>query len=388
MNRKARVKVMASQRDYYEILGVERGATTEDLKRAYRKSAMKYHPDRNPDDPEAGKRFRECAEAFEVLSDPQKRQRYDRFGHEGLRGTGVHDFGSMNAQDIFSMFEGLFGGGLGDLFGGGGGGGRRGGVSRGYDLETRFEIELEEVSEGAEREVEFTRQDNCESCGGSGAKPGTKPQRCGTCGGTGQVALRQGFFQMVRPCPECRGAGSIVREKCAECGGSGRRPLKRKIRVKIPAGIRDGQIIRVSGEGEPGTGGGPRGDLHVVVSVAEHGLFERDGNDLVLRLPIGYAQAALGAKVAVPTLGGGRVDLTIAPGTQHGQVHKVVQKGLPDLRTGKRGDLIVQTLIEVPRKLTERQEELLREYAETEDHEVMPHSKGFFDRLRGYVRKK
>ena len=377
---------MANQRDYYEILSVERTATTEDIKRAYRKSAMKYHPDRNPDDQAAEKKFRECAEAFEVLNDPQKRQRYDRFGHDGLRGTGTHDFGNMNAEDIFSMFEGLFGGGLGDMFGGGGGRrGGRGGASRGYDLETRVEIDLDDAAVGAEREIEFTRQDTCERCSGSGAKPGTTPERCATCGGQGQVAVRQGFFQMVRPCPDCRGAGAVVKEKCGECSGSGRRPKDRKLKVKIPPGIHDGQIIRVTGEGEPGGGGGPRGDLHVVVSVREHDLFERDGNNLVVRLPISFTQAALGAKVQVPTLGAGQDELTVASGAQHGQVYKLSQKGMPDLRSGRRGDLIVQVVIEVPRKLTDKQEELLRAYAETENHEVLPQSKGFFDRLKEYI---
>jgi len=372
----------AAKRDYYEILGVERTASADEIKRAYRKCAMKYHPDRNPDDAEAEIRFKECAEAMEVLSDPEKRQRYDQFGHEGVRGQGVHDFGGMSAQDIFSMFEDAFGDlGLGGIFGGRG---RRGGARRGYDLETTLEIELDEVLTGAEETVEFTRQDLCDTCDGSGAKPGTDPITCATCGGQGKVAIRQGFFQMVRPCPDCSGAGKMIKEKCPECRGSGRRPKSRTLEVKIPPGIHDGQIIRVGGEGEPGSAGAPRGDLHVVVRVNSHKVFERHNDNLVLHMPISFTQASLGAKLDVPTLEG-QTELTVKPGTQHGQIYTVAGEGLPNLRTGSRGDLIVQVMVEIPKKLTERQEELLREFAETENHEVMPHSSGFWDKIKGYL---
>ena len=374
---------MATQRDYYEILGVERDASSDAIKKAYKKCAMKFHPDRNPDDPEAEQKFRECAEAFEVLSDAEKRQRYDRFGHEGLRGAGMHDFSGMGASDIFSMFEDLFG----DLGFGGAFGGRRAGqprARRGYDLETQLTISLDEVAEGTTEEIEFTRQDNCGSCNGSGAKPGSSPETCSTCGGQGRVAMRQGFFQMVRPCPDCHGEGQIIRERCSDCGGSGRKPRERKIEVKVPAGIQDGQIIRVAGEGEPGERGGPTGDLHVVVRVSDHDLFLRNGDDLILQMPISFSQAALGADVEVPTLGEPE-SVSIPRGTQHGQTFTIRGAGLPNLRSGRKGDLIVQVGIEIPKKISKRQEELLREFAETEDHKVMPESKGFFDKIKSYI---
>ncbi len=375
---------MSTQRDYYEILGIERSASAEDLKRAYRKCAMKFHPDRNPGDATAETKFKECAEAFEILSDPEKRQRYDRYGHQGLRGTGAHDFGNMNAGDIFSMFEGLFGDmGLGGAFGGGG---RQhaAGPQRGYDLETEIELELEEVAAGATRDVDFTRQDNCDKCGGNGAKPGTKPKTCTTCGGQGKVAMRQGPFQMVRPCPACNGAGSTIADKCPDCRGSGRAPKERKLKVEVPKGIADGNIIRIAGEGEPGAHGGPRGDLHVVVRVAKHEIFERHNDDLVMHMPISFTQAALGAKVEVPALQG-QSELVVEPGTQHGKTYTVRGKGLPNLRSGRHGDLIVQVLVEIPNKLTNRQEELLREFAETADIDVLPHSKGFWKKIKTHL---
>ena len=374
---------MASPSDYYEVLGVDRNASADDIKRSYRKLAMKYHPDRNPDDKEAEAKFKECAEAFEVLSDPEKRQRYDKFGHEGLRGAGMHDFSGMNAGDIFSMFEDLFG----DM-GFGGFGGQRGGAGprarRGYDLETAIDITLLEAASGTTKDIDFTRQDICETCGGSGAKPGTQPETCGTCGGTGKVAMRQGFFQMVRTCHVCNGTGKIIKEHCPTCGGSGRQAKKRNLEIKVPAGIADGQVIRVPGEGEPGELGGPRGDLHVVVRVRQHDLFMRDGDNLILDMPISFSQASLGGKVEVPTLEK-RADLTIPSGTQHGQVFRLRDEGMPSLRNGRRGDMLVRVLVEIPKKLSKRQEELLREFAETEDIEVMPHSKGFFDKIKDYL---
>lgn len=377
---------MATQRDYYEVLGIERDASSEQIKKAYKRSAMKYHPDRNPGNAQAEAQFKQCAEAFEVLSDPDKRQRYDRYGHEGLRGAGMHDFSGMNAGDIFSMFEDLFGDiGLGDIFGRGRGGGRGGNRSRrGYDLETAVSVTLDEVLSGGKQQVEFTRQDICETCNGTGAKPGTSPQTCSTCGGQGQVAMRQGFFQMVQPCPACQGAGTIIEHKCSDCRGSGRRPKRRVLEVHVPPGIQDGQVIRVPGEGEPGTRGGPHGDLHVLVRVKEHELFLRDGDHLILHMPISFSQAALGATVEVPTLDGSD-QLTLPHGTQNGETFTLRGHGLPNLRSGNPGNLIVQVLVEIPKKLTDRQEELLREFAETENHEVMPHSRGFWDKIKQYI---
>jgi molecular chaperone DnaJ len=289
----------------------------------------------------------------------------------------------MNASDIASMFEELFGEmGLGGIFGGRGR--SAGGARRGFDLETLIEVSLEEVLTGTKRQVQFTRQDLCDACEGSGAKPGTTPQVCTTCGGQGRVALRQGFFQMVRTCPACGGQGRVVADKCPTCRGSGRRPKERTLQVKVPAGIGDGNVIRIPGEGEPGQRGGPRGDLHAAVQVAGHKLFERHGDDLVLRMPVSFTQAALGAQVRVPTLDG-EADVILDRGTQHGQTKVLRGQGLPNLRTGRRGDMVVQCLIEIPRKLTSRQEELLREFAGTEDQNVMPQSRGFWEKIKGMI---
>lgn len=381
---------MPTQRDYYEILSVERTADGEEIKRSYRRLAMKYHPDRNPGDAEAETKFKECAEAYEVLSDPAKRERYDKFGHDGLRGGGgpaTHDFSRMDVTDIFSMFQDIFGGG-------GGGGGRRQGPSRGYDLETEVTIALEDVLKGAERDVEFTRMDVCEPCGGVGAKPGTKPVKCAACGGQGRVAQSGlgGMFRMVTTCPVCAGRGTVVKEFCQSCRGKGRVPKKRSLSVKVPPGIHDGQAIRVPSEGEPppveagGGTGGMRGDLHVVVRVEAHEMFHRDGDNLVLEMPIGFTQASLGAEVDVPSLDGNAA-LTVPRATQHGAVFNVQGKGLPNLRTGKRGNLLVVTKIEIPKQLTTQQEKLLREFAATEDAKVLPESSGFLKKMKERLKK-
>jgi len=291
---------MATKADYYEILSVDRNAGPDDIKRAYRKMAMKYHPDRNPGDKQAEQKFKESAEAYEVLTDADRRQRYDRFGHEGLRGTSGHDFRNMDAGDIFSMFDDIFG----DLSGGGRRRGRRGGVRRGYDLETQIELTLESVSEGVDRDIEFTRQDHCPKCSGSGVKAGTQPVACVTCGGVGAVEQTGlgGMFRMRTTCPGCRGAGKIYKDKCASCQGSGAHAKKRVIQVKIPAGIQEGQSIRIQGEGEPGAAGGHRGDLYVVVRVAEHKLFTREDDHLVLRMPISFLRRRWGPKSRYPRL--------------------------------------------------------------------------------------
>lgn len=377
---------MATQRDYYEILQVERTASGDEIKRSYRKMAMRYHPDRNPDDKEAEGKFKECAEAYEVLIDAEKRRRYDQFGHAGMRGQSGHDFGSMNAQDIFSMFDDIFGGSFGNRGRSNGRSRGQGGAARGYDLETVTSVSLEDVLNGSEAEIEFTRQDSCETCSGTGGKPGTEPAACVTCGGAGQVQ-QQGFggmFRMVTACPSCGGAGKNYREKCPGCTGTGRQPKKVTLTVKIPAGIREGQAIRVAGEGEPGQGGGPRGDLHVVIRVEKHELFTREEDHLILRMPISFAQAALGATVNVPTLEGER-ELTIPHGTQHAELFRIKHAGLPNLRSEKRGDLIVAVLLEVPKKLNRKQKELLQAYAETEDHKAMPETRGFWDKIKEYI---
>ncbi|MBM4027153.1 MAG: molecular chaperone DnaJ [Planctomycetes bacterium] len=371
--------------DYYQVLGVEKSASPDEIKRAYRRMAIKYHPDKNPGNKEAEAKFKECAEAYEVLSDPEKRKQYDQYGHEGLRGTGMHDFSRMNVEDIFSMFgfEDFFG----NVFGGGGGrrgGVRRGGPARGYDLETGVELTLEDVAHGTEKTIEFTRQDRCQECKGSGAAPGTQPVRCPLCGGSGQVAKGGGFFQMVSTCPQCQGTGRVVKNPCPTCRGSGRVPKKRTVTIKVPPGVHEGQGIRVAGEGEPGRDGGPSGDLYVYVRIKPHEFLERDGNDLVAVVPISFTQAALGATIDVPSLEGTR-QLKIPPGTQYGSLFRIRGQGLPDVRTGRTGDEIVQVTIETPGNLNARQEELLREFARTENRNVSPKSSSFFERLKRHL---
>jgi molecular chaperone DnaJ len=373
-----------AKRDYYEVLGVEKKASEDEIKRAYRRMAIKHHPDKNPGNKEAEAKFKECAEAYEVLSDAEKRKQYDQYGHEGLRGTGMHDFSRMNVEDIFSMFgfEDFFG----SVFGGGGGGqGRRGarrsGASRGYDLETGVEMTLDEVASGAEKTIEFTRQDRCPDCTGSGAAPGTKPVRCPLCGGSGQVAKGGGFFQMVSTCPQCQGGGHVVQNPCPKCRGSGHVPKKRTVTIKIPAGVHEGQGVRVGGEGEPGRDGGPNGDLYCYVRIKQHEFLERDGNDLISVVPISFTQAALGASIEVPSLNGMR-ELKVPPGTQYGSTFRIRGQGLPDIRTGRSGDELVHVTVETPTNLNDRQEELLREFAKTENRTVSPKSQGFFERLK------
>jgi len=379
---------MPVTRDYYDILGIGKTADEDEIKRAYRRLAMKHHPDRNPDDPEAEQKFKEAAEAYEVLSDPEKRKLYDQYGHDGLRGHGAatHDYSRMNVDDIFSMFNDIFGGGASAGFGGRAG--ARRGVARGYDLETQVSVTLEEVLTGTTTDVEFTRMDLCDTCSGSGAKPGTTPETCESCGGQGKVqqAGLGGMFRMVTACPACRGRGTQIKEKCSDCQGRGRVGKKRSLKVKIPAGVKHGQAVRIRGEGEPPSpdaspgGTGVRGDLHVVVDVADHDLYERDNDHLLMEMPISFTQAALGAEVEVPTLTGSKT-LNIKRGTQHGELLRVEGEGLPDLRSGRRGDLIAVVKIETPKKLTAKQEDLLRQFADTEDKEVHPESHGFWKKI-------
>lgn len=376
-----------AKRDYYEVLGVDKKASADDIKRAYRRLAIKYHPDKNPGDKEAEAKFKECAEAYEVLSDTQKRGRYDQFGHDGLRGAGVHDYSHMNVNDIGDIFGDIFGDMFGDIFGGrrsarGGGGGARG-PSRGYDLETAVELTLEDVSRGVEKTIEFTRQDTCQECGGSGVAKGKSPTRCTTCGGGGQVqrAGLGGFFQMVSTCPQCQGTGQIITDPCRKCRGKGMVPKKRTLSVKIPAGVHEGQGIRITGEGEPGRHGGPRGDLYCYVRIKAHPFLMRDGSNLVVTVPMSFTQLALGTTIDVPTLDGTR-QLRIPPGTQHGSVLRIRGQGLPDLRYGQKGDLLVQVAVEIPKRLSTEQENLLRDYAKTEEVDVGSESKSFFDRIK------
>ena len=358
---------MSTTADYYEVLGIARDASGDEVKRAYRRLAIKWHPDQNPDNPEAEVRFKQCAEAFEVLSDPDKRAVYDRHGHAGLRGRAGHDFNSMHVEDIFSMFNDIFGGQARA------GGRRQRGPARGYDLETEVEVSLRDVLDGCEREVRFQRAEVCSACKGSGAKPGTKPVECQTCGGQGQVAQTGlgGMFRMVTACPACGGRGNVVKDRCGECRGAGRTAVSRTLSVRIPKGIADGQVVRVAGEGEPpqqqvsADGTGVRGDLHIVVRVATDDRFERQGSDLITTLDVSFADAALGGTVEVSTLEGAS-ETTIDAGTQHGELFRLEGKGVPDLRTGKRGDLVVVVHVDVPRKLNARQRELIQALREAE----------------------
>jgi len=371
-----------TKRDYYEILGIGRDSSGDDIKRAYRRMAIKHHPDKNPDDAGAEKKFKESAEAYEVLSDPEKRRCYDQYGHDGLHGAGMHDFSHMGFEDIFSMFDDIFGGGV---FGGSSRRRSRSRASRGYNIETQLEVTLGEVLIGVEKEIEFQRRDLCDSCQGSGSEPGHDPAVCPQCGGQGQVAQSGmgGLFQITTTCPKCQGQGRVISKACKTCSGKGRVKKMRTLSIKIPAGIQDGQAVRLNGEGEPGGGGGPRGDLYCYIKVKPHPLLIRDADDLVVRLPVSFSQAALGATVDVPSLNGTR-EIMIQAGTQHGTVLQVKGQGLPDLRSGRRGSLLVQVLVEIPRKLNENQRQLLRDFAETEDNSVLPESKGFFEKLKSH----
>jgi len=373
--------MVATKRDYYEVLGVSRSASPEEIKRAYRQAALKYHPDRNKE-PGAEEKFKEAAEAYEVLSDPEKRARYDRYGHAGLSGVGLHDFSGMAVDDIFSVFGDLFGDLFGDAFG------RRARSDRGIDIQTVLEIDLEDVLTGVEKSLRFERMDFCERCGGQGSEPGTPRRNCPTCGGYGQVEQQtsMGFFvsRAIVDCPRCHGRGWLVQKPCQSCGGSGRTRRERVLEVKIPAGVHDGQSIRLRGEGEPGPHGTGRGDLRCVIRVREHPFLQRDGDHLICRLPISFTQAALGGQVEVPTLTGS-APLRIPPGTQHGTLFQLPGKGLPNLRHGRRGNQIVEVVVEIPKRLNREQEELLRRFAATENRDVLPESKGFFERVKEYL---
>jgi len=373
-----------AKRDYYETLGVSKNASADEIKRAYRRMAMKYHPDKNPGDKQAEAKFKECAEAYEVLSDAEKRHRYDQFGHEGLRGIGMRDYAHTRWQDIGSIFEDIFGFDdfFADIFGARRPRAtRRAGPARGYDLETSVELTLNDIANGTEKMIEFTRQDTCSQCDGSGSAKGSQPSRCHICGGSGQVARGGGFFQMVSTCPQCRGSGQVITNPCKKCKGTGRVPRKRTVNIKLPAGVHEGQGVRVAGEGEPGRTGGPYGDLYCYVRIKPHEFLQRDGNDLIAVVPISFTQAALGATIDVPSLDGTR-QLKIPPSTQYGSIFRIRDQGLPDMRTGRTGDQLVQITIETPTKLNAQQEELLREFAKTENTTVSPKAKNFFEKLK------
>jgi molecular chaperone DnaJ len=369
---------MAQKRDYYEVLGITRQATQKEVADAYRKLALQHHPDRNPNNQEAVVKFKEAAEAFEVLSDGDKRSRYDRYGHAGVEGN-VHQFNDAN--DIFEAFSEILGGGVfGDLFGGG----RRSNRPRkGDDVACELKVDLFEAARGVVKTVEFHRHELCTECKGSGAKPGTRPETCRYCGGRGQVVQSSGIFRVQTTCPACQGAGKLVKDPCTKCRGAGYTKKKVFREVKIPAGIDHGMRIRLPGEGEPSPSGGPPGDCYCVVNLVGHSLFEREGHDLVCRVPVSYAQAALGAKIEVPTLEGPE-EIDIPPGTQPGDVFKLRRRGMPDPRGGAKGDLLVVVNLEVPKSLSPRQDQLLRELAGEEKSNVSPHRKSFLEKLKDY----
>jgi len=377
--------MMTTQRCYYEVLGVVRTASTDELKKAYKKLALKFHPDRNPDDENAINFFKEAAEAFAVLSDADKRARYDRLGHAGVRGAGG-GAGFQDVNDIFGAFGDLFEG-FGVQFGGGGGSraGRRSGASRGESLQTKIRIDLTEAFSGCKRELRISRHEACDICQGSGCKPGTSPMKCSTCGGQGQVIQSQGFFKFQTTCPACRGRGTVVKNSCPSCNGQGRLLKEVTREISIPAGIDAGMQMCLRGEGEAGLNGGPRGDLFVDVDVKKHPLFQREGQDLMYRLPITFGQAALGAEIEIPTLKGPE-SLKIKPGTQPGEVNRLRGLGMPDPRggNGRTGDLLVEIQVEVPRRLSAEQEELLRKLSELDHKDVMPQSKSFFEKVKQF----
>lgn len=368
---------MATKRDYYEVLGVKREVEVEEIKRAYRQLALKYHPDKNPGDAEAEKRFKEAAEAYEVLSDQAKRQRYDRYGHAGLEGAGVHDF--RNAEDIMSAFSDIFGGGLfGDLFNQ-----RRRGPRPGQDLLMKLEIELIEAARGTTKPIELNRQEVCTDCRGTGAKKGTVATTCNYCGGQGQVVQSRGFFQVATTCPACGGEGSRIADPCPTCRGSRRVSQTAHLKVDVPPGVETGMWLQLRNQGEAGDVGAPRGNLRIQIQVKRHPFFERVQNDLHCQVPISFPQAALGAEIEVPTLDG--PDRLMVPrGTQSGDVLKLKGRGMPDINGRGRGDELVEVVVETPKHLSARQEELLRELAEIEHERVSPRRKSFFEKLRDY----
>ncbi|MBN8628678.1 MAG: molecular chaperone DnaJ [Planctomycetes bacterium] len=371
---------MASKRCYYEVLSVSKTASDGEISAAYRKLAIKYHPDKNPGDEDAVVKFKEAAEAYEVLSDAEKRARYDRFGHAGVDGPGgggSPHFGDIN--DIFEAFGGIFG----DVFGGGGGGGRGRGRRQGADVRADVTLDLREAARGCTKEIQISRHTKCETCSGTGAKKGSKPETCRYCAGRGQVIQTTGIFRMQTTCPSCHGAGTVIQDPCNSCRGEGYVLERIKREVQIPAGVDSGTRLRITGEGDPSPNGGPAGDCYCFITVREHSLFQRDGQNLICSLPISYSQAALGATIEVPTLDG-REDFTVPAGTQAGEVFRLKGRGMPDPRVRGKGDLLVQVQVEVPTKLTKRQEELLRELATEEKANVSPHRKSFFDKVKEY----
>ena len=371
-----------SKRDYYEVLGVSKSTDEKDIKKAYRRVAMKYHPDRNPDDPDADSKFKEATEAYDILMDEEKRAAYDRFGHAGVdpsMGGGAGGFGGGNFSDIFGDV-------FGDIFGGGGGGRGHGGPQRGSDLRYTLDISLEDAVRGTTVEIRVPSLSTCEKCDGSGAKKGSSPTTCGTCGGAGQVRMQQGFFQVQQACPTCRGRGKTISDPCNSCPGQGRVEKTRTLSVKVPPGVDTGDRIRLSGEGEAGPEGGPSGDLFVQMSVRQHNIFERDGKNLYCEVPITFVDAALGGELEVPTLDG-RVKLKIPAETQTGKLFRLRGKGVKPVRGGSVGDLLCRAVVETPVNLTKEQKSLMEQFQTTlgkTGHAQSPRQTSWFEGVKSF----
>jgi molecular chaperone DnaJ len=370
-----------SQRDYYEVLGVARGASEADLKSAFRKLAMQHHPDKNPGNKEAELKFKELNEAYQVLSDADKRAAYDRFGHQAFQnggGGGGPGFGGDFSDVMSDIFESFFGEQRG----------RRGGAAgpgRGSDLRYNLEITLEEAYKGKAATIAVPSAVSCEACSGTGAKPGSKARQCPTCSGAGRVRASQGFFSIERTCPNCGGRGEVIDDPCRSCSGAGRVMRERNLSVNVPAGVEDGTRIRLAGEGEAGQRGGPTGDLYIFMAVKPHPIFQRDGADLFCRVPLGMAAAALGGEVEVPNLDGTRSKVVIPPGTQTGKQFRLKGKGMPVLRARDMGDLYIQVAVETPQNLTRRQKELLQEFEKESSGQTQPEAAGFFGRVKDFL---
>ncbi len=371
---------VAQKRDYYEVLGVSRSASEDELKKAYRKLAMQCHPDRNPGDKAAEDQFKELAEAYAVLSDAEKRAQYDRFGHAAFEQGGGAG-GGFGFDFAASGFEDVFGDIFGDFFGTGRRAGGRGRARRGEDLRYDLEIKFEEAVLGTERQIKVPRLSACDACAGKGTSDGSDRVTCTGCRGSGQVRFQQGFFTIAKTCGQCGGQGTTIKDPCRTCNGRGTVQKTSNLSVQIPGGVDNGSRLKLRGEGEAGAGGGPAGDLYVMISVQDHPLFERQDNDIVCDVPIAIPQAALGTEIEVPTLEG-KIKLKVPAGTQSGAVFRLRGKGAPDLRGRGRGDQLVRVTVEIPRKLTPRQRELLEEFARCSGDEVSPETKGFFDKVK------
>jgi molecular chaperone DnaJ len=370
-----------AKRDYYDVLGVNRDASDDEIKKAYRKLAMKHHPDRNPDNKDAEEKFKEAKEAYEILSDSQKRGAYDRYGHAGVDPSAGAGPGAQGFEGFADAFSDIFG----DIFGGGGARGRSN-VYRGADLRYNLEISLEEAARGADKTIRIPTVEECDTCHGSGAKPGTQPKPCPTCGGAGQVRIQQGFFSIQQTCPKCHGTGRIIPDPCRDCGGAGRVKRQKTLEVKIPAGIDEGMRLRHAGHGEPGVNGGPAGDLYVEIHIRAHPVFQRDRDDLHCEMPISFTTAALGGEIEIPTLDG-MARLRIPAETQSGKVFRLRGKGIRNVRSQVHGDLLCHVVVETPVNLTDRQKELLREFEEVSSGDAERHNpkaKSWMDKVKEF----